>query len=445
MTGSHRVRIGGVGAIAAAAVLVGIVQGDASVVGVADAKPSGSASGSHSSANRGPNKATPQRTTDGSSQSTSRRSSGSDSGDSSGRSSRYEQNRGPNKNTPGDTAFNDDDTRSGAEPDRGAHKVRPGDVSTTPRAQSNGGHADFRDHAPRGTSSQSGSTSGSSIPSVRGDADAPTRDGAASGGGSPTIPGANGDADTATGTQSGAGSPSLPNTRPPATAPPSSNSAQRVAPQPDAAATNPGPPQMPVRIGSTADGANVPGSSIISCDNGCMTSTDRSYGTTRVFTPDQITADRNPLTSTVTISEANPDSRSGFWDVNTTSNPMGGGGGIPVPDLPGPNTGVGAGGNVSKPGKGGGVIEGKVIDKVELRVARAVPTGTYPVQTQFGPGTAVNYRYEYEKRTIVGGTIAGIGPSFRSDWSPATRADVDNYLNRGVHLPPMAQPHRMTP
>ncbi len=199
-----------------------------------------------------------------------------------------------------------------------------------------------------------------------------------------------------------------------------------------------------MRIGSTADGANVPGSSIISCDNGCMTPTDRSYGTTRVFTPDQVTPDRNPLTSTISISEANSDSRSGFWDVGT-SNPMGGGTGIPIPDRPVPNSGVGAGGNVSKPGKGGSVPEGKVIDKVELRVARAVPDGSYPVQTQFGPGTAVNYRYEYEKRTVTGATLAGIGPSFRSDWSPATRAEVDNYLHRGAQLPPMAQPHRITP
>ncbi|WP_343996109.1 hypothetical protein [Williamsia deligens] len=175
-----------------------------------------------------------------------------------------------------------------------------------------------------------------------------------------------------------------------------------------------------------------------------MTSSDRSYGTTRVFTPDQVTPDHNPLTSTVDISEANSDSRSGFWNVST-GNPMGGGTGIPVPDLSGPNTGVGAGGNVSKPGKGGGVVEAKLTDEVELRVARAVPAGSYPVQTQFGPGTAVNYRYEYEKRTIRGGTLAGIGPSFRSDWSPVTRAEVDNYLHSGVHLPRMVQPHRITP
>ena len=421
MNGSHRLRVGGVGAIAAAAVFVGLVQGTEGAAGVAEAKPSSSTSGSHSKANRGPNKATPQKTTGSSSQnSINRGSNRSASQGSSGQStSRYAQNRGPNKTTPGDATFNDDRPRSGAEPDRGAHKARPGDVSTAPRAQSNGGHADFRGNSPRGTSSQSGS-------------------------GSPSIPSANGDANASNGTRSGADSASSPGTGQ-STTTSTSSLPRRPAPQQDVVTAESGPRAMPVRIGSTADGANVPGSSIISCDNGCMTPTDRSYGTTRVFTPDQITPDHNPLTSTVTIDEANPGSRSGFWDVNTAGNPMGGGGGIPVPDLSGPNTGVGAGGNVSKPGKGGGVIEGKVIDKVELRVARAVPTGTYPVHTQFGPGTAVNYRYEYEKRTVTGGTIAGIGPSFRSDWSPATRAEVDNYLSRGVHPPQMAQPHRITP
>ncbi|MGU3291425.1 hypothetical protein [Williamsia sp. M5A3_1d] len=114
-----RLRRRGVGAIVAVGVLAGVLQGTAGVA-VADAKPGDPGSGStNSNSHRGPNKATPQKTTGGS-------------------SARHTPNRGPNKTRPGDTAFNDDHPRIGAEPDRGAHKVRPGDTwsPTAPRDRS---------------------------------------------------------------------------------------------------------------------------------------------------------------------------------------------------------------------------------------------------------------------------------------------------------------------
>ncbi len=175
---------------------------------------------------------------------------------------------------------------------------------------------------------------------------------------------------------------------------------------------------------------------ISDCSHGCLT-TDRSYGTTRVFTPDQITPTADPRTTTVTIDPRSTTARGGYSKNLITPNPNyfgSGGAGVPLPDRGTANTGVGAGGQVNKPGKGA-VFDFSGRSQYELRIARAVPDSSYPVNTQFGPGTAVRYHYEYEARSITGITAAGVDFNGFDGWAPVNSDQVNDLVNKGVPLP----------